>query len=390
MSVRLFCKIVDKFAFCFAYISTKRKRKMKDAFKNSARKGFFKVVLPIVLIAVFAVTLATVLRKLPEKPQTTPDKHYRGVVELWNVETFEGGSGSRSSWLTSRAAKFEKTHEGFFVHVTDLSVQQLKEKLDCGETFDVICFSRGVGCLVQSLLQPYSGSVKDVKENLLASGRLDGKVFALPLYVGGYFLFARQSQLPQNADLISVALTNSYTRKVGKTTYELQPLLCGFTPYNSPLSALAMSGGRGKTVQNENVTQYAAYESFLANKTAVTLLGTQRDLYRLTKREESGKMEKLVCRALTGYTDLVQYLALSATCQNVQCCTEFLQFAISEAVQQTLTNVSMFSVLEQTYYTSVCYAELEKGLASAYVPNVFADSQALTAQRNAALKTLEM
>ncbi len=354
------------------------------------RKKLFKTLLPIIVLAAAIAGLVCLVPKLSSKEEETPQKHHEGIVELWNVETFEGGCGSRSAWLTARAAQFEKRHEGLYVHVSNLTTEQMEEKLNAGETFDVVCFSRGTGNIVQSYLQPYTGSTKDVKENLLSSGSVGNTTYALPVYAGSYFLFARKSQLEQNVDLVATALTNVFQRKVGKHVYSLQPLICGFTRYNSPLSALAMSGGRGKILPDETVSQYEAYERFVANKTAVTLLGTQRDLYRLSQREKNGKIEALECRALAGYNDLVQYLAVSAQCEKTQCCMEFLQFVVSEQSQQTLVSLNLFSVLEQTYYTVDRYVEAECGLESAYVPNVFADETSVKTQRATALKTLEM
>lgn len=351
------------------------------------KKAVAKTCLAIVVLATAAVTLLVLAPRLSQK-QSLPSQTYAGVVELWNVETFEGGSDSRSSWLTGRAAAFEKLHEGLFVHVTNLSAQQLNQKLADGDKFDIVCFSRGVGCVVQPYLQCYTQSVGDIKENLLSSGMLDGKVFALPLYAGGYFLFARKSQLPQNADLVASALSNTFQRKVGKHTYNLQPLVCGFTQFNSPLTALAMSGGKGKALQDENLSQYDAYEKFIANKTAVTLLGTQRDLYRLTARQKNEKIESLQCCALGAYTDLVQYLGVFSQSQNADACMDFLQFVVSQQSQQTLVNLNLFSVLEQTFYTSAVYCEMEQALLKAYVPNAFGDEVALRTQRDAALTTL--
>lgn len=353
-------------------------------------KGIAKIILPLAVLVLAAVGLVCFATNLSGNSEQTPQKHYQGVLELWNVETFEGGSGSRSSWLTARAAQFEKTHSGLFVHVTSLTEEQLQEKLDGGERFDAVCFSRGTGSVLQSFLQPYSGSTKDIKENLLSSGTLENTTYALPLYMGSYFLFARKCQLAQNADILSTALTNVFERKAGKHVYSLQPLICGFTKYNSPLSALAMSGGKGKAAPDESVSQYDAYEKFVANKTAVTLLGTQRDLYRLSQREKNGKIDALECRALCGYTDLVQYLGVSAQCENADCVTEFLQFLVSEQSQQTLVSLNLFSVLQQTYYTSECYADAEQGLSFAYVPNAFGDETSVALQRATALKTLEM
>ena len=286
--------------------------KIKKVVKKAKRSGTSKIpllrrALPVILVVVFsAVTLLAVLPLLPKKPLQSTPKHYQGVIELWNVESFEGGIGSRATWLTQRAAKFESTHEGLFVHVTTLTESQLEQKLAEGESFDLISFSRGVGAKVQSYLQPYTASVAGIRENFLVSGQVGAKVYALPYYCGVYCLFARTSQLHQNADLLSTALVNTFTRKVGKHTYNLQPLICGFTPHNSPLTALAMSGGQGEIAPDESVTQYSAYEKFLANTTAVTLLGTQRDMYRLAKREQSGKIENLTFYPLYGYTDLVQ------------------------------------------------------------------------------------
>lgn len=361
------------------------KDKIKCAFS-------FRKILPLLMIVVFSVAiLAVVLPRLPQKPPETSPKHYQGVLEMWNVETFEGGSGSRQSWITSRAAQFEKTHEGLFVHVTTLNESQLAEKLDNGETFDLVSFSRGAGCLVQNVLKPYTGSVADIRENILVSGQIGSRVYALPLYAGVYCLFARESQLQLNTQLIDTVLSNTYTRKVGKNTFELAPLTCGFTQSNSPVSALALSGVKGKCNLSENVTQYQAYENFIANKTAVTLLGTQRDLYRLGKREENGKIEKLAFSPLCGYTDLVQYVALSSACgDKTEMATEFMQFLVQSVTQQTLVNINMFSVLEQTLYTDERYLACEQGLAKAYVPNVFGDKAAVTEQRKTALATLGM
>lgn len=378
--LRFSAGIVDKF---FAKLRIVVEKPWRCAMKRAVAKTF----LAIVVLLVAAATLLVLVPKLSQK-QSQPSKTYAGVVELWNVETFEGGSGSRSAWLTGRAAAFEKLHEGLFVHVTNLSPQQLNQKLADGQTFDIVCFSRGVGCAIQQYLQCYTKSVGDVKDNLLSSGTLDGKVFALPLYAGGYFLFARKSQLPQNAHLIATALSNSFCRKVGKHTYNLQPLVCGFAQFNSPLTALAMSGGKGKIVPDENVSQYDAYEKFVANKTAVMLLGTQRDLYRLSERQKNEKIERLQCCALGGYTDLVQYLGVSSQSQNADACMDFLQFTVSEQSQKTLVNLNLFSVLEQTFYTSLNYCEMEQALPKAYVPNVFGDEAALRTQRDAALTTL--
>ena len=354
------------------------------------KKKAAAVATALIVVVACAALLVWALPNLPIKPQTQQPLSYQGVVEMWNVETFEGGVGSRESWLINRAAKFESAHKGLFVHVTTLTVEQAEAKLNDGQSFDMICFSRGVGSLVKGQLAAFSGSVSAIKDNYLLSGQLDGSLYAVPLYSGAYCLFARAEQLSSDR-LLADALTAKYTRKIGKNVVELQPLICGFTPYNSPLSALALSGGKGKAAVSDTVTQYQAYEQFVANKTAVTLLGTQRDMYRLSQRESNGKIENLVFAPLTGYTDLVQYVAVSQTAgDKAASCEKFIEYLTGEQAQSTLTNMSLFSVLDANFYTADRYAQCETSLATAYVPNVFGDADAIAKQRQTAIATLNM
>ena len=368
----------------------KEKVKKQKASSPQPKRKVAAIATALIVVAACAALLVWALPNLPIKPQTQQPLSYKGVVEMWNVETFEGGVGSREAWLINRAAYFESAHKGLFVHVTTLTVEQAVAKLDEGQSFDMICFSRGVGSLVKEQLKPFSGSVGAIKNNFLLSGQLDGNVYAVPLYSGAYGLFARAEQLSSDR-LLADALTAKYTRKIGKNTVELQPLTCGFTPYNSPLSALALSGGKGKAAVDDTVTQYQAYEQFVANKTAVTLLGTQRDMYRLSQRESNGKIENLVFAPLGGYTDLVQYVAVSNTAgDKAQSCEKFIEYLTSEQSQSTLTNMSLFSVLDATFYTADRYAQCESSLAQAYVPNVFGDADAIANQRATAITTLQM
>lgn len=372
------------------------KQKEEQAFEQTSKKQSkirskrrLSVILPILLVAALAAgALIWALPHLPVKPQTQNSASYRGIVELWNVETFEGGVGSRESWLKARAAKFEKANEGLFVHVTSLTVEQLSSQLQVGDSFDMICFSRGAGAIVKDRLAAVNADAKDVRENLLISGQVNGVQYALPVYAGVYCLFARAEMLSEDR-LLANALSATYTRKVGKNNVQLGPLVTGFTPYNSPLSALAMSGGKGKASVSDSVTQYGAYESFIANRTAVTLLGTQRDMYRLSQKEQNGRIEQLAFAALSGYTDLVQYVGVSAEAQDkTEACSQFASYLVGEDAQSTLVNLCMFSVLDKSFYTADRYVDCEAGLANAYVPNVFGDGDAIARQRQTAIETL--
>lgn len=373
-------------------IKVVRPKKEKPPREKSEKKPFPKWILTVVIVVfVSIVALSWALPSLPTKPNTQSPEGYKGVIELWNIETFEGGSGSRSSWLTNKSAKFEKAHTGLFVHVTDLTVSELQQKLRDGQTFDLICFSRGVGDIVKSYLTPFTDSVGFVRDNYLLSGQIDGKQYGIPLYSGAYCLFARNSQLAQDK-LLTDALTATYTRKVGKNTVELAPLVCGFTVANSPLTALAMSGVKGNaSAIDESVTQYQAYERFVANNSAVTLLGTQRDIVRLTQKESNGKIDALGFAPLEGYSDLVQYIGIADCGDKSASCIEYVKYILSEEVQASLVNLSLFSVLEKPIYTSnERMAACEQTLATAFIPNAFVDWDVINNQRQTAKATLNI
>ncbi|MCM1042883.1 MAG: ABC transporter substrate-binding protein [Corallococcus sp.] len=313
---------------------------------------------------------------------------YEGVIELWHIETFEGGSGSRASWLSARAAKFEKKHKGLYVHVSDYTYEQALDKLQSGETFDMVSFSAGVGNALLRYLMPAETAASG---SFLQGGEADGVQYALPYSAGVYAMFARQSDLDKLkvTDLGANAFNLQTTKKIGKNTVEIVSFECGFGRFNSPLTALAQTPSKGKLNPDYAQTQYQAYEKFVSGKKCTALLGTQRDMYRLSNRYKNGKIDALVCVPLQGYTDLVQYVAISADAgQKTQSAREFVQYLTSEEVQKTLTNISMFSPCGYSLYTDDWFASAEKSLENARTVNVFANAETLEQIRRDALVSL--
>lgn len=353
---------------------------------DGSRKISPSIVAQALVVLAVMGTILFCVPNLPPKPTADVTAGYQGVVNLWLVDTFEGGSGSRQNWFTKRAVHFEQQHKGLFVCVTVLSQEQLAEKLSQGQNFDMLCFSRGVGTTILDKLAPLNVDYGSVWDNFAQSGRVGSVTYALPIYTGAYCLFARKSQ--QQGDVLTNCLTTTYTRKIGKNVVHLAPLVCGFTPYNSPLTALAMSNVKGNFSPDYTTTQYVAYQQFVDNKTAVTLLGTQRDMYRLGKKLEMGKIDDLLFAPLCAYTDLVTYVGVSKDSQNMQPCLQFVQYLVSDAVQQTVADISMFSVTNQKLYTKQWYTLCQDQLRTAYVPNAFGDSSTIENSRNTALKAL--
>ena len=111
-----------------------------------------------------------------------------GILELWNVDTFEGGSVSRKTWLNSRAIEFENQNKGLFIVVRDITPKQLELNLTSGIAPDMISFGIGVGDSIVNYLQEYGGRI-NVLDCLQKSGTKNGKLLAVPILLGGYFCF---------------------------------------------------------------------------------------------------------------------------------------------------------------------------------------------------------
>ncbi len=297
---------------------------------------FFLIAAPVFIIP----------RLTQKKAQSVTIK--QGIIELWHIETFEGGSASRVDWLKARAAEYEKQNKGIYVHISLLTVEQAVNMAE-SQQFDLVSFSAGAGTNLIGYLDEYKGAINAI-DVFTDSGIFCGKQYAVPYMTGGYFLFSKNEI---NLDEIAKS-----------------EILFGFGQYNSPLTALALSTAKTQVTADYSVTQYKAYERFLSSKNAL-LLGTQRDEYRLGNRVASGSLPSIYAVALGNFTDLTQYLAISQVCSDVDMATDFIEYLTSDGVQAKVSRCNMFSVCGITVYQNGFMAEMEKNLNKIKTINVF-------------------
>ena len=329
-----------------------------------------KIVLSLVLAVFVVFCFCNLLPLLNASP--TQQGVFRGVLDLWHVETFEGGSSSRKSWLNSVARQFEKANKGIYVCVTTYTHQQAIDKLSAGESFDLVSFSVGTGNALLACLRPLETSTQYVLDNFLTAGSVGNTQYALAYSTGFYALFARQKHLDTLGidDLVSNASNCGMQVKVGKNKLTLASLGWGTGEFNSPLSAL---GGNEKGCSK--LTQYQAYEQFVGGKNFVVLLGTQRDVYRLSNKVSQGKIDDLAFSVLPSYTDLVQYVGISNSAgQKTEYCQSFVEHLASKSVQLSLSDIYLLSPTNLTVYADGWMKQAQDCLPNFYVPNAFVDS----------------
>ena len=284
---------------------------------------------------------------------------YNGIIEIWNIDTFESGLKSKSSYLDAMAKKFQKRNKGLYVVLRNLTIGECQNLLKSGEIPDVISCSYGVSDSIKDYVSAYEDVCENVFDNFLEAGRgADGKLYALAWCTGFYSLISTKSKLEKagkitnDVNLNEIAFESSYEFKVGKKNKLSRSLVFGSGDYLMPKNALK-AYNKARSIQIEETenkelnlkSQYSAYTSFLSND-ATILLGTHRDVFKMQAREESGKIQDVVYLPLTNWTDLVQFSFLCKGDNNErnEMAEKFAIFLTETRNQEKLEDIGMFPV----------------------------------------------
>ena len=242
----------------------------------------------------------------------TVKKAYEGIVSLWHIDTFEGGTGSRRKFLLDLAVKYEKKHAGTLIMAIDYTVAGAEEEMKNGKFPDMISFGNGLELKAFSELKT---------ENAYPEGVFSGTPAAAIWAKGEYALFSK-------------------TEPSGK---EIDSLTVSQSEYNLPLVAFALSGFTAKKIVVKTPSE--AYADFINGKTDC-LLGTQRDVYRLLNRGFNAAVTPL-----SSFSDLNQFIAITGdNPQKNACAREFIDLLLSDAVQNDLNKIGLFSVFGRVSY----------------------------------------
>lgn len=231
-------------------------------------------------------------------PRPTAKKQVKSkqYIEVWHIDTFEGGTGSRPAFLNKVAKEFEKQTD-VVVTVKTQTILSATEFFAKGIIPDAVSFGNGVELPYQQLVKlgekPYE--------------------YAVPWCIGGYVAVSRKGEKPERAVL---ATQNNTLGRI----------------------ALNASGIVGGLPVEEFSSSAAVYE--LYGDKHVMLIGTQRDLYRL-----ENKGLDLDIKPLGVFNDLYQYYSvLSSDDKKAAAALTFSEYLLSEKVQKQLNGIGMHSL----------------------------------------------
>ena len=324
----------------------------------------FRIGLSAILIGFLCIAPFTLLPNILQAQADINKKevyNYQGILELWHIETFEGGSVSRLSFLESEAINFEKKHKGTYIVVQSMSAEQFELNIAGGKFPNMLSFGIGLGDnFIDKLIQL---DTENLRVDISTGGKFNSKNIALPYILGGY------------------AVISTGNGCVGS----------GLKGTNNSLKALEENGMQVSNFYDcDNLDSYDAYDKFIKNNFD-TLIGTQRDVYRCYNRQQKGLMKNLTFSFLPKYTDLVQYVSVcKSTAIEEKYCKEFVSQIISYQAQNKLKDYHLFSPLNNIkLYSDGIYAEFEKALQNDIkVENVFLAKEQIKSQKEQAYKTV--
>lgn len=341
-------------------------------------KSMLIVVLIFVLIMVPTVGLITYNKEKFIKKFFGNLASFQGVITLWNVDTFDGGSVSKSYFLEKVASLFEKKNKGVYIKVENLSIDQMKESLKSGALPDMVSFGTGIGkYFVQDLVAYTANVVKNVLANFCGAGHYDGKLLAIPFMCGAYTLISSAEKIQSagkelTENLKEIALDVGYTKKQRKSEKQIYSLTFGQNEYTGAFDCFSREFD-DKSIESliaENVvdnkcktqTPYSAYVNYVMGNANV-LLGTQRDVFLMENRVKAGKETDVIYQPLTKYCDLVQFLGI-CTKVNIKydICLDFANYLLSDQVQGLISDVGMFTVTDKKVYADGIMKLIEEAI----------------------------
>lgn len=278
---------------------------------------------------------------------------YKGIITIWQIDSFEGGTGSRKQFLLKVARGYEKQHSGLLIMVIDHTFESAKEAFSNNQYPDIISYGNGV--LVGGI-QPLNFS------NFFKGGAIDKTLYAIPWCRGGYCLITKGETKVENGVV-------------------LDKITLSKTEYNQPALALYLSQFRAKEYAIKSPLD--AYVDFVGGKSDY-LLGTQRDIIRLSNRGVDFSITPL-----DEYNDLYQYVSVTAKeKERIYYAKDFIDYLLSSNVQQMLKDIGMLSCFEVVNYQSQALLELQK-VNHKYTLSAFTSEKSLVEINDLALISLK-
>ena len=239
------------------------------------------VILILVCIAFFLIFLC-----LYRKKDSANAVNESTALTVWQIDSFEGGKGSRAEFLQKLGNEFSKK-ESCYINVVSLSADAARLNLHNGNAPDIISYGAGM--------------------------------YGIESYVSEYSLWCRGSyclfSLDTNSDFSDVTDKNTVINKGKDNFSNIAALFCG--------------------LQNAKVESSTGAYVKLINGEYKYLLGTQRDIFRLKTRDIAFSV-----KPITIFNDLYQAISITTKSESRAYAQKYIDYILSKS--EMLSSIGMF------------------------------------------------
>lgn len=221
-----------------------------------------KRIAALIILMVMIVVAAPISYVMTRPSENKDEEPNLQLIELWQIDGFEGGKGSRANFLSNTAKECFKGQNIYF-EITSLSADAARANIADGRVPDIISYNAGFYGIEQIVNEKYGYTT---------------------WCSGGYCLIT----LDSSSDFSDVTAENTVINEGKDNLTEICALVAG------------LSGADRESSVN-------AYLKLLDGSYKY-LLGTQRDIYRFISR----KTEYYV-KPLSGFNDLYQNISVLTT-----------------------------------------------------------------------------
>ena len=106
---------------------------------------------------------------------------YQGIIEIWNIDSFESGIISKQKFLTDVSEKFKSKNKGLYFMIRNLTETECINLLNQGKQPDLVSCSFGVA---EKFKEYVCGFDFNVSENIdsaaMNAGIVDGEQVGIP------------------------------------------------------------------------------------------------------------------------------------------------------------------------------------------------------------------
>lgn len=290
------------------------------------RKQLIISIIMSAMMVVFMVRapeyIAAARTPLTMQRQREERESYQGIITVWHIAGFKPYQGSLGTWVGKVAESVEKRHDGVFIEVDSITMEEYQARIERGEQPDV--FSYPLGCVYVEQLMELDAELPVLRGNLGSTGSREGRLYGVPYAASGYLLIHNQRLMQEQGtglNEVSSRLKSGSTAAAG-----------------DPVQA-AIYGVSGELLSMEDFSE----------GNAVAVFADVRAAGDLVRKIQNGKGFPVEFSSCGNYTDLVQFIGINvnADAEKISYIYELIGLCLREDNQTKLMSIGLMPALEE-------------------------------------------